>query len=81
MEITYVVTKLDNDQKARIDLRVKGGTGPYYFIFFDENNNPLSWDFQKSFYTVGGRNYPKYAKVRDAEGCLKRIEFNESADK
>lgn len=79
MEITYSAT--ESNRKTRIELKVKGGSGPYIYIFFDEKNNPLSWDFQKSIYIVDGTGYPKYAKVRDAEGCLKRIEFNESANK
>lgn len=78
MELTYVVTHLDNEQKVRIELTVKGGVEPYHYIFFDERNNPISWDFTKPHCLIEKDKYPKYAKVRDAEGCIKIIEFNES---
>jgi hypothetical protein len=81
MEITYEATRLANNDRTRIELKVKGGVGPYHYFFFDGKNNPLSWDFAKSYYTVEGKGFPKYAKVRDAEGCLKRIDFNESSDR
>jgi hypothetical protein len=78
MELSYVITHFDNDQKVRIELTVKGGVGPYHYFFFNERNNPISWDFAKSYCLVERGKYPKYAKVRDAEGCIEVIQFNES---
>lgn len=80
VQISYK-TQRQTDNKVKIELKVTGGKAPYYFFFFDKNNNPMSWDFAKSTFTVENNEYPKYAKVRDAEGCLKRIEFTESANK
>jgi len=78
IQISYT-TQTQTDNKVKIELKVTGGKAPYYFIFFDEKNNPMSWDFDKSSFTVENNEYPKYAKVRDDKGCIKVIEFNESA--
>lgn len=78
LEIKY--TSQTSNGGITIDVIVKGGSAPYYYFFFDKKNNPLSWDFKKSSYTVDKEVFPKYIKVRDAEGCVKTIEFNESAN-
>lgn len=78
IEITYSTKTIGG--QVTIDIQAKGGTSPYYYFFFDEKNNPLSWDFKKSNFIVENSKYPKYIKVRDAEGCVKTIEFNESAN-
>jgi len=79
IEITYS-TKTSGSQ-ITIDVQAKGGTMPYFYFFFDKKDNPLTWDFNKSSYIVHNSVYPKYIKVRDAKGCVKTIEFNESANK
>jgi hypothetical protein len=78
LEIKY--TSQTSNGKITIDVIVRGGSAPYYYFFFDKKNNPLSWDFEKSYYTVDKEVFPKYIKVRDTEGCVKTIEFNESAN-
>lgn len=78
IKISYSTEK-QSDDKVKIELDVKGGKAPYYFIFFDQKNNPMSWDFDKSSFIVENNKYPKYAKVRDDKGCINIIEFNESA--
>lgn len=81
MEVKYEITTLNENENVKIELSVKGGTEPYYYFFFDTKNNPLSWDFKRSYYIVEKSAYPKYVKVLDAEGCTKTIEFNESANR
>jgi hypothetical protein len=79
IQISYTTQSQADNNTVKIILDVKGGKAPYYFIFFDKNNNPMSWDFDRSYFTVENNKYPKYAKVRDDKGCIKVIEFNESA--
>ena len=64
-----------------INVQARGGVEPYYYFFFDSRDNPLTWDFKQSNYTVKENNFPKYIKVLDSKGCIQRIEFNESTIK
>ncbi len=77
--ITYSAQVITDNMT--INVQAKGGVAPYFYFFFDSNNNPLTWDFKKSSYTVSENNSPKYIKVFDSKGCSKRIEFNESTIK
>jgi hypothetical protein len=68
-----------NDESIRIELRVTGGNEPYFYFFFDEKNNPLSWDFDKNYLQTQREKFPAYGKVRDANGCVKRVDFKHEA--
>ena len=77
--ITYSARVISSD--VTINVQATGGVEPYFYFFFDSNNNPLTWDFKKSNYIVNANNSPKYIKVFDSKGCSQRIEFNESTIK
>jgi hypothetical protein len=79
IEIRYSLQTFNN--VTTIDVRASGGSEPYYYFFFDKNNNPLTWDFKDSQYKVVNKEFPRYVKVLDAKGCLKKIELNESTNK
>ncbi len=78
MEVKYTVTQINNSQTIKIELKVTGGSEPYFYFFFDKNNNPLTWDFKQSSCIVERADSPKFAKVLDSSGCIKMIDFNES---
>lgn len=79
LAITYSTQVIAND--ITINVQARGGIEPYFYFFFDSNNNPLTWDFKKSNYTVNDNKSPKYIKVFDSKGCSQQIEFNESTIK
>ncbi|HTE33001.1 MAG TPA: hypothetical protein VK666_21610 [Chryseolinea sp.] len=79
LEITYT-TQVIADQ-ITINVQASRGTQPYFYFFFDSNNNPLTWDFKKNDFTADRNKSPKYIKVFDSKGCSKKIEFNESTIK
>lgn len=80
MEVKFSSTVTGNGGDIRIDLNVKGGTEPYYFFFFDERNNPMSWDFKQNYYVGEKNRLPKKIKVIDSGGCFEWVELNESAN-
>jgi len=79
IEIKYSLQTFNN--VTTIDVNATGGSAPYFYFFFDKNNNPLTWDFKDSRYKVASNEFPKYVKVLDSKGCLKKIELNESNNK
>lgn len=79
LEISYTLQTSNNI--VTIEVRARGGAEPYHYFFFDAKNNPLTWDFNKSEYKVDDNEFPKYVKVLDSKGCLKKIDINESTNK
>jgi hypothetical protein len=79
LEISY--SSATSNSGVIVDVRARGGSEPYYYFFFDSKNNPLTWDFKNSQYKVVNNEFPRYVKVLDSKGCMKKIELNESTNK
>ena len=76
LKITYD-TQVVGD-KITISVHAKGGTAPYFYIFFDHKNNPLTWDLKTSSCIVDKTALPKFVKVADSGGCVQQIEIDET---
>jgi hypothetical protein len=79
MEVSYTTQTVGD--KVTIDVRASGGEEPYYYFFLDKKNNPLTCDFKKSNHSADKSNLPKLIRVADSKGCIKTIDFNESANR
>lgn len=77
LDITYTTEPASDPQQTKILISVKGGKQPYYYFFFDAKKNPLTWDFEKSYYVAKKNAFPASVKVVDAEGCIRKIDLNE----
>jgi len=76
LKVTYDAQVLG--EKVTITVKAHGGTEPYYYVFFDQKNNPLTWDFKLSSCVVEKSSLPKFVRVLDSAGCAERIDIDET---
>jgi hypothetical protein len=77
LKVTYDMQALGD--KVTINVQARGGKEPYFYIFFDQKNNPLTWDVKQHSCVVDKDDLPKFVNVLDSNGCSKRIDINETS--
>lgn len=82
LQLTVAKEILSNGD-TKISLTATGGTGPYYYILFDNKGNPISWEFDKKEIIVkkSSNKIPNEGKVIDSNGCIKIVEVQETKSK
>jgi hypothetical protein len=73
LQISSTVT-VEQDQTAKIEVTVKGGSAPYTYIFYKESGHLVSTEFTRNW--VSGLAKGKYScTVADKNNCKGTIEI------